>query len=66
MSLIQSTKMKSPSQIPCRCGKKGAITSTEKAYDFWFNTIKENDPKFFRAGCEWMINYWQKRMIDGE
>ena len=41
-------------------------TSMEKAYDFWFNTINENNPKFFRAGCEWMINYWQKRMIDGE
>ena len=44
----------------CKCG------SEEKAYDFWLRTINENNPKFFRAGCEWMVNYWQKRLLDNE
>lgn len=45
---------------------KDKMTSEEKAYDFWMRTIKEKNPAFYRAGCEWMINYWTKKLYDGE
>ena len=49
--------------------KKKEKTSMEKAFHFWtsiINSKKEEDKKFFLAGCEWMINYWTKRMLDGK
>lgn len=47
--------------------KKKEKTSLQKAYDFWIFTIeKNNNPEFFRDGCEWMINYWTKRLYEGK
>jgi hypothetical protein len=45
--------------------KKKEKSSMQKAFDFWTHILKKGDPKFYRAGCEWMINFWQQRMIDG-
>ena len=42
--------------------KKEEKTSEEKAYEFWFDIIKENDPEKYYAGVEWMISYWQKKL----
>ena len=42
--------------------KKEEKTSEEKAYEFWFDIIKENNPEKYYAGVEWMIHYWQKKL----
>lgn len=46
--------------------EKDKMTPEEKAYDFWKRTIEENNPKFYRAGCQWMIDYWTKKLYEGE
>lgn len=56
---------------PCDCNKTPSSldrkkTSEQKAYDFWLKTINENNPAFYRAGCEWMINYWTKKLYEGK
>ncbi len=53
------------------CGKCGAEknmeekTSKEKAYDFWMDKIITSKEKtIIMSGCEWMINFWQERLLE--
>lgn len=40
--------------------------SEQKAFDFWLEKIQESkgDRDMYVAGCQWMVDYWQKKMTE--